>query len=488
MISSKAIEVLLTFSPDELKEFGQFIRSPYFNSNKNLIKLFDAVKGSLGKDVTEEFLYEKIFPDKNYNYGIFKNLLSEMYVKVCDFLAISRVRMMKGDRNTYLIKELVDRKLVKHADKWISITKDFFKEKNMSIEDLHTDFLMEEYSSFSNYARDQRWLQNLSRKEDALLMSKKFAVYFLARFISQYLFITHPIFKLKREINLRPMQDIIDDTYKFLTENLEEKAPVVEILYHIVKMNSEPENSKWYFKLKEVFFENKEYVSSQVARNGYIYLSNYCQDRFEEGDDKFLYEQFNIERDYFRSDLPMRSIGGINPDTFEKIVENALAVGEIDYAEDFIEKYNKALPETARNTSFHFSKAYLEFYKRNYEEAISLLAKMDGGFVLTLLTAKELQLMIYYELGEWNRFYTQAQSLKAFIANHNKVHPERKKARLGFVKNITALGKIKENSGVKKSGLDVKLNELLRNFKKEPSVSRVWLSAKANELKSKLKN
>lgn len=488
MISSKAVDVLETFAPEELKEFGQFLRSPYFNTNKNLIKLFDVLKVSLAKDIAEEQLYSRVFPGKKYNYGIFKNLLSELYVQVCEYLAVKRLRQKYGDKNTYLIKELVDRKLVKHADKWIITTKDFFTDKALAIEDLHTDFLMEEYSAFSNYARDQRWLQNLSKKEDPLLMSKKFAVYFLARFISQYLFITHSMFKLKKEINLKPMQDIMKDTYNFLKENLEEEVPTVEILYHIVKMHAEPSNTEWYYKLKDLWIKHKYNVSVQVARNGFIYLSNYCEDRFEKGDDEFIHEQFNLERDYFKDDLPVRYHGGVNPDTYEKMIVNGLTVEEIDYIEAFIEKYNKSLPETAWNATHHYTSAYLEFYKKNYDEAIELLAKIDGGFLLTEFASKDLLLMIYYELGEWESFYSLTASHRSFTEKHSKLHPQLKKARIGFIKNIRTLAKIKENLHVKKDGLDVTLNRLLNDFKKGPSVSRVWLSRKANELKNELKS
>jgi hypothetical protein len=486
MFSSKAIDIVKTLSPEEMKEFGQFIRSPYFNSNKNLIKLFDVVRGGREKGVTEEFLYGKVFPGKAYNYGIFKNLLSELYVQVCDYLAVKRLRQMRGDRNTYLIKELVDRKLVKHADRWISTTKEFFKEKNMSIEDLHTDFLMEEYSSFSNYARDQRWLHNLSKKEDPLLMSKKFAVYFLARFISQYLFITHSMFQLKREIKLKPMQDIINDTYSFLRENLDEESPIIEVLYNIFKMRTESLNTDWYFRLKKILLNNIDNISSQVARNGFIYLSNYCEDRVEKGDDDFIAELFNLQKIYFQSDIPIRFLGGVNPDTYEKIVVHGLALGEGDYVEEFIEKNSNLLPETAWNSSYYYSMACLQFYKRNYDEVISLISKIEGSFLLTEFATKDLLLMTYYELGEWERFYSLTTSYKPFTMNHSKLHQEMKKSYLGFIKNIHSLAKIKEKIGVNKNGLDVKLNKLLKDFKKEPSVSRVWLSQKAEELKKEL--
>lgn len=44
MIKNKAIEVISTFSEPELKLFYLFLESPYFNSNKSLIKLFGVIK------------------------------------------------------------------------------------------------------------------------------------------------------------------------------------------------------------------------------------------------------------------------------------------------------------------------------------------------------------------------------------------------------------------------------------------------------------
>lgn len=489
MFNSKAIEVVNTLSGDEMKEFGQFIRSPFFNSNKNLIKLFDVVRGGVGKEnskMTEESVYGKVFPGKAYNYGIFKNLLSELYVQVCEYLAIKRLRQKDGDRNTYLIKELVDRKLVKHADKWISSTKDFFNGKSLAIEDLHTDFLMEEYSTFSNYARDQRFLQNLSGRDDPLLMSKKFAVYFISRFISHYLFITHPMFKLKKDVNVKPMLEIIDDTYNFLKENLDEDVPVVEMLYHIVKMHTDTTDNINYYKLKSLWYKHKRDVAVQVARNGYIYLSNYCDDRIDDGDDEFIQELLSLEIEYFRDDLPIRFMGNVNPDTYEKHVLFALISGKHSYAEEFINDYSKLLPETSYNSSYNYSVALCEFYKKNYEGAIEYLSKIGKGFIITEMAAKDLLLMIYYELGEWDRFYTLEASHKALTINNSKLHEKRNKARLGFIKNIHTLAKIKENIKLKKPGLDIKLDKLLKDFKQEPAISRVWLAEKANELKESL--
>jgi len=44
MIKSKAIQVLKTFSEDELRLFSKFVNSPFHNNNKNLSRLFAYLK------------------------------------------------------------------------------------------------------------------------------------------------------------------------------------------------------------------------------------------------------------------------------------------------------------------------------------------------------------------------------------------------------------------------------------------------------------
>ena len=95
MTRNKAFQVIKTFSEKELKSFELFINSPYFNSNKNLPRLFSLFKKYLSttkeSEITEEFLYGRLFPGKKYSYGIMKNLISEMFSLCEEFLANTAV-------------------------------------------------------------------------------------------------------------------------------------------------------------------------------------------------------------------------------------------------------------------------------------------------------------------------------------------------------------------------------------------------------------
>ncbi len=61
MIHSKSIQVLKTLSEEELKQFSDFLRSPFHNKNRSLIKLFDVLKKYHPEyEVENEKVYSKV--------------------------------------------------------------------------------------------------------------------------------------------------------------------------------------------------------------------------------------------------------------------------------------------------------------------------------------------------------------------------------------------------------------------------------------------
>ncbi len=73
MLKSSLLEIIRTFFKQELIKFEDFVRSPYFNINENVIKLFPAIKKRVPEFTDENLEIEKewmnIFPRKEYNYG-----------------------------------------------------------------------------------------------------------------------------------------------------------------------------------------------------------------------------------------------------------------------------------------------------------------------------------------------------------------------------------------------------------------------------------
>jgi hypothetical protein len=133
MQSSKFIEILKTFNPAEFKRFGLMIRSPYFNSEKVLITLFDQLKKHYpefsSKTLDREKVFLKLYPAKKYNDALMRNVFSDM-LKLCEeFLLFEKYRSNEFRSRIELMDEYSSRGLMKLYEKTLQKAENFLGTK-----------------------------------------------------------------------------------------------------------------------------------------------------------------------------------------------------------------------------------------------------------------------------------------------------------------------------------------------------------------------
>src|SRR5947207_2240229 len=116
MIKSKSISLIKTFSPEEFKCYGLFVRSPFFNRENVQIKFYDLLRkhypGFDSADLDKEKIYGKLYPGREYNDGAMRNVISDALKLTEIFLSVKRFQAdgFKGD--LFLLEELKNRKLL----------------------------------------------------------------------------------------------------------------------------------------------------------------------------------------------------------------------------------------------------------------------------------------------------------------------------------------------------------------------------------------
>jgi len=92
MVNSKLVKLLKTFSKQEILKFKDFVNSPYFNKNRNVINLCEEVltygPGFDSAGFTEENVYRKIFGNEKFDYFKIKNIISDLFSLAAEFLKI----------------------------------------------------------------------------------------------------------------------------------------------------------------------------------------------------------------------------------------------------------------------------------------------------------------------------------------------------------------------------------------------------------------
>lgn len=82
MLKSSLLNILRTFSKEEMARFYDLAASPYFNKKGNVLKLLAEIRkyhpDLTAENLDKERLWHKLFPGKKHNYGIMKNLIHDL--------------------------------------------------------------------------------------------------------------------------------------------------------------------------------------------------------------------------------------------------------------------------------------------------------------------------------------------------------------------------------------------------------------------------
>ena len=87
----------------------------------------------------------------------------------------------------------------------------------------------------------------------------------------------------------------------------------------------------------------------------------------------------------------------------------------MDWVEDFVAHNQQYLDNKHRESIVLYSQAHLNFEKRDYDKAMSLLVHVDFDDVLLNLYGKVLLIQMYYALEEFDALESLLDSMRTYI-------------------------------------------------------------------------
>ena len=114
MLSSSLTDILRSFSKKEIKEFGLFVESPYYNTSEATTKLYyEIIKfypAFSSRNYDKEYLFSKVYPGGILKEDLLRKLLSNLIKLTNEFLKQESVKKMK-DQELLVLKEYSKRGL-----------------------------------------------------------------------------------------------------------------------------------------------------------------------------------------------------------------------------------------------------------------------------------------------------------------------------------------------------------------------------------------
>ncbi len=421
MEKSQLIRILRTFDKKEVREFRKWANSPAHNLRQDVVDLFEylAAGNHLYSNVSleKEKVFEAIYPGKTYSDAELRQAMHFLLKTVEEFLVYNELLQDEVRAQTALAKVYRQRQLPKLFHKSLDAgRKTQEQQPYRNHHYFENEYLLqfEEFNYLSNLGRSVPLnLQELSNTSDTAFIINKLQ-------IASIMLSHQKVFKTDYDTGL--LESVLTHVEKnpALLEN-----HAIAIYYYSYKSGIESTNEQHFQNLKEQINRHGHLFPLNEIRNTHLLALNYCIGRLNAGDLAYVREAFDLYRQGLAKDIFLEN-GLLSRFTFRNIVAIGLQLQEFDWVEHFIHHYSGYLDEKYRDAFVHFTLGHLHFEKKNYTEAMKLIARFDYDDILISLVAKTMQLKMYYELDEFNALESLLGSMKTYL--------QRKKV-MGYHKN-----------------------------------------------------
>lgn len=493
MIQSKAIDIVKSFNKKEISGFIKYLESPFLNSNKNLIMLFDGIKKYYpsfnSSKLTKESVFKNVYPGKPYDDLKLRKLFSDLYKESERFLVLSAADKNRTVFNKLLLEELDSRKLdnlfipkMEQHSSYLDNT--YYKTDNM-----HYDYFLEKH--LAEWKNIMFHLERGLQKKITLNIYKR-TEYLIFYFLSDFFLSFQDNLSNRNRFNTKAEVDLgseflknlnISGLFEFILKNDFENKNVLNAYYLAFLAFSNFENRKYYTDFKKYILKHIDQFNEGTRRIVVINLINYCvrkkriskdrKIRMELNDNYSLYIKYKLYRlsgeNFFRTDL------------FLNIISNYFDIGKIAESSEFLERNIEIIQPSHRKNIRHLCVALIEFEKGNFGESLKESSRIKSNIHMYRYHIKYLNMKNHYELKNYDIAKESLNSFRKYANRDGNLTDMIRSKTIEYLKYYNILWKFHENPPNPE-----RVDDTIRTLKKNsPIPESEWLLNKFAEFRKK---
>lgn len=429
MENSKLVQLISAFDPPMLRAFHEFVASPYFNKDQDLMRLCDYLKQQLTKGfpkgkTARQTVYASLYPEKSYDEMQLNRLMSRLLQLAERFVSIWRFEQRGILPDCMALEYYVEA----HLDKLYAFAFEKVKGK-LARQPLrngayyYQQFLLsdlaERHFSAQNLRRYDHHLQEASDHLDTWFLSQK--LYYLCAMLDRQKILSTPY----RQTFLEAMREHLQN-HDYQT------SPPVAVYGHLLNALSGTTDDSAHFQvLKALVYDSDQYFSKAEVKDLFYFAINFCINKFRQGGKEFAEDLVELYDRGLQKGVLLED-GLISPWTYKNMVKLGLGLRRFKWVERFITDYSFKLSGDQREDGFHFNLADLFYHKKDYRGALFHLNQVEFTDIHYSLGAKTMLIKIYYETLETEAFLSLLSSFNIYLRRNKLISKEIKLAYLNF--------------------------------------------------------
>lgn len=455
MIEHQVIDILKSFSNEEIKQFRRFLDSPYFNRSENVAALFELLikfhPNFTSKKLTKEYVSENIFGQENYVDSSVRNLLSDLLNSCEVFMMQENFRKSALLSFDYLLKELREKKLSSIFQR----NSEKLDNKYSLLQDVDSEYYLAkhkiELNKFNYAGLNEKITEGLQADEhikEIYLSSVYLTIHYVIEIISLYLAGVFYAINYNRklseidflkkaisQVNLEGLQNLLSGSeHKF----------IVDIYIALMKMLEDFNNEEAYSSYKILIQKHAPKMDKDEAWFHYNNMTNYCTlMQIQTGDydsQKYNMEIFGLYEDILKNEYyKNKKVNYLRFEYFNDILNISLRLKKMNWAENFIITYGPKLHKSDKDNMMNLAYMYLYYEKGEYMKSWKYLNKITIDYFFYKYDLKNYALKIYFDLGYHEEALTLIEAYKKFL-NRNDMIPDNEKNRIkNFISYLSKL-------------------------------------------------
>ena len=473
MQNTQLYKILKTLSTEEIKLFESFISCYMFNSrSKKIRELFSAIKHRIlsaeGLEISKTDIWEEIYPDKDYNDEVMRNLISDLFILSKKFLVHLRISRDKVESGKILAQELYERKISDLLLKEISSTERYIDSNPRTVESRFLDKYLLDCIKHVVLNREMEYKDYREQQEKIMILVN----YFLKEMMAYYQ--NYEI--LKTFIKTEYEMILFDELMTFADMNHRIIDPEVNLIFNTTILIIYPEKEDVFEKTLKLVKQKGDSIERFSHYNILVSLENYCLSKYNSGNTLYIKKLFEIYEEKIKHDVLSPTVTGtIVESTFTNIVKTGIRSGKYSWTEKFISDNFHRLQENEEDMHNYYL-AMLHHAKGDNVKALVHLSKLKVQDMMEKINVKNLEMKIYYDLGNFENVLLSADAYKHFFSGNKKISDSRKTGHLNFIDFILKILRATEKKDKTLLGFIEK--KLKKTF---PVAEKEWLLNKTNK-------
>ena len=460
MKNSKLIALFETFTKSECKVFEDYVHSPYFNKNEDVIALWNYLKNIWPtfpeKQIEKERVFRKVFPDTPYDEKLLSYTMNYLLKTGESFLQQQYLEAHPLIHKYSLLSAFMERKLFKHFKYTYKKCSEYLQNEALgSAEKLFYQSKITEL--FSDYniiegVKNEQFLKMASDQFDEFL--------FLAK-------IKYSCEMLNRTKLVSPAFDIA------FMEEIEQKLQhqsipntITQLYYKIYQLYSDPTNEALFESLIQLLEESEKTIEHNELKAVYLYAINLSIINIRQGKQQYVETCFDLYRNGIASQALFER-GELSTGSYTNTIRLGIMLKRFDLVENFIQEHYQYLPNESREDARFYNLALVAFNRFDFDTAISQLFQMPFRDPDYNISNRVLLIKSYYETDNIEPMLSAVASFNIYLKRNKKISTTIKRTYLNFCNIFSQIMRRREK---KKATIKEKIDTT------HPLIERTWLT------------